>query len=633
MPITIGSNLSALGAQLGLSKADNSLSKVFERLSSGQRINRASDDPAGLSIAASLSGDQRVFQSALRNINDGVSMLSIADGALRELSSIVTRQKELAEQAANGVYSLKQRIALDKEANSLVDEFNRIVATTTFNNIQLLDPQNGPVNIQAGYGAAGTLSVDAAALFARNVGTGTFAAGITLARGTAAQDAALGDFNGDGKIDMYMSSGQVTLGNGDGTFSGPQTYSSFGLSFLETIDLNGDGKLDVISDGSGAGEIVVVLGNGNGSFKAAATYLTGGTDSRRLAFGDYNGDGKLDVATAGVLDQTYSVLLGNGDGSFKRGTSFAGVSGAGLGISAITTGDLNGDGILDLASSGDDNLIQIALGNGNGTFRAPVSYQSGGASNSADDIRLADFNRDGILDAVTASWRSPNGTINVFLGNANGTFKSATTYASVTYAETLVVTDINGDGLPDISVANAYAATGQVQVWLSNGDGTFKTSGSFDTLGAGGSSSPFGLKGADLNGDGVTDLLALNRSDNFATILLANTTKVATQGYMQLTTQADAKAAMTELDTTLKRINMGVSSIGAYQSRLGFENSMMQTLGINYGEAASRILDADVAEESANLVRLQILRNGAASILAQANQEPKIALTLLQNAK
>ncbi len=105
MAITIGSNIASLQAQRRLETSSNALGRAYERLASGARINHASDDPAGLSVSLSLGADIRVFNQARRNIGDGVSMLTIAEGALTELSSIVGRQLELAEQAANGVYS------------------------------------------------------------------------------------------------------------------------------------------------------------------------------------------------------------------------------------------------------------------------------------------------------------------------------------------------------------------------------------------------------------------------------------------------------------------------------------------------------------------------------------------------
>lgn len=123
MTIKIGSNIASIQAQRRLGEASSSLSKIYERLSSGQRINSAADDAAGLAIADELNVRSRVFTQAIRNGNDGISLLNIADSAIENLSGLITRIRELSEQSANGTYSDQQREALDQEAQSLSDEF------------------------------------------------------------------------------------------------------------------------------------------------------------------------------------------------------------------------------------------------------------------------------------------------------------------------------------------------------------------------------------------------------------------------------------------------------------------------------------------------------------------------------
>jgi flagellin len=108
MTVRLNTNLASLNAQRRLGEVTSSLGKTYERLSSGLRINRASDDAAGLAVASGLNVDSRVFSQGLRNINDGISALQIADGALEELSNVVTRIIELSEQASNGVISATQ---------------------------------------------------------------------------------------------------------------------------------------------------------------------------------------------------------------------------------------------------------------------------------------------------------------------------------------------------------------------------------------------------------------------------------------------------------------------------------------------------------------------------------------------
>ena len=139
MTITLGRNRVAESTLGALGKSLDVTARVTERLATGQRINRASDDAAGLAISSSLRADARIFNQALRNLNDGVSFLAIAEGGLRELSAITVRLQELATQSSNGVYTTAQRSALDSEAQALANEYNtceRIQSDPRYSQVQ-----------------------------------------------------------------------------------------------------------------------------------------------------------------------------------------------------------------------------------------------------------------------------------------------------------------------------------------------------------------------------------------------------------------------------------------------------------------------------------------------------------------
>ncbi len=136
--INIRTNVSSLTAQRNLSSTTDRLQKAYERLSSGLRITKASDDAAGLAIADQLRSDSRVATVAIRNASDGVSMISITDGAMEQIGNVLTRLAELAEQSANGVFSNTQRSALHLEFLALSSEIERIALTTEFNGVNLL---------------------------------------------------------------------------------------------------------------------------------------------------------------------------------------------------------------------------------------------------------------------------------------------------------------------------------------------------------------------------------------------------------------------------------------------------------------------------------------------------------------
>lgn len=150
MGINIRTNVPSLLAQRNLTESSSRINTSYERLSSGMRINRARDDAAGLAIAESLKADGRLAAVAIRNANDAVSVISIADQAIGQIGNVLTRLAELAEQSANGVYGNVQRSALQNEFNALTSEIERIAMTTEFNGLRLLSG-NSEVVFQVGF--------------------------------------------------------------------------------------------------------------------------------------------------------------------------------------------------------------------------------------------------------------------------------------------------------------------------------------------------------------------------------------------------------------------------------------------------------------------------------------------------
>lgn len=157
MAITLGANIASLQAQRRLGQATHALSDRYEKLSSGLRINNASDDAAGLAIADSLRAQARIASVAIRNANDGISTISIADSALGEIGNVLTRLAELAQQSANGTYSTTQRSAISNEFVALGSEIERIAVTTEFNGVKLLSATTS-IAFQVGFTGGATSS-------------------------------------------------------------------------------------------------------------------------------------------------------------------------------------------------------------------------------------------------------------------------------------------------------------------------------------------------------------------------------------------------------------------------------------------------------------------------------------------
>lgn len=612
MAVTIRSNISSLRAQRSLTDASDKLSASTTRLASGFRINSAADDAAGLAIATQLNSSSRVYNQGMRNINDGMSVLNIAEGALLELSSITTRQKELAEQAANGVYSNKQRDALDKESLALTNEYNRIVASTKMNGVSLLDGTLlSGMRIQAGFGTNESISVSVGRALMGVVGDGTFAAQTTSPL-TGAGRMFNGDLNNDGREDLVVLSAnqpQVLLGNGDGTFKTAVSYAGGTTSAnVHLADVDGDKNADILV--ADAFAVYVLMGNGDGTFKARRSYA-GPQNGLGIQTGDVDGDGRVDLL---VSDNTFGgssqfLMLGNGDGSFKAATSFLILGQAGASIMA----DINRDGRLDFFSvDGTNQQLNVFIGNGDGTFKAKVTYAGGGTGSPL----FTDLNGDGLGDFVAADASTNN--ITVLFGNGDGTFRAANTYFSGPSPFNLLAADLNGDGVADLVAANSGNST--ASVFLNNGNGTFNAP---VTL-----ANALRIRLGDFNGDGVTDVVTT--STNTVGMYLGNGRSSPYITPVDLTTQQGARSALTTLDSLHTKITSELGNIGAFQQRLSTALRNLGTTKENFTAAESRIRDADIAYESANLVRNQILQQAATSVLAQANRAPELALSLLR---
>jgi hypothetical protein len=318
-----------------------------------------------------------------------------------------------------------------------------------------------------------------------------------------------GDFNRDGKLDVALIGNNpaptvmIFLGNGDGTFREGSSYSvGVAPEYAAAANLRKSGILDLVVGDSLSDSVYVMLGNGDGTFQRAVAYPTAGRPVV-VSVGDFTGDGNLDIIGLtgnGPGCNCIEVLPGNGDGTFEApvGTSVPyDISGFGM-----SHGDFDGDGVLDVAVSGGfgaANQVDILLGNGDGSFRAHDYYPVGLAP---DFVIVGHFRSSSKVDLAVGNAEGPG--ISVLLGNGNGAFRHAIDYDEQLLPTSLASGDLNDDGKEDLVAPNFSIDNppiGSIDVILGNGDGTFQSGMSYPA----GEQPGYALIG-DFNGDHKPDL-------------------------------------------------------------------------------------------------------------------------------
>ena len=686
--VRIGSNIASLQAQRNLADATAVYSKTMERLSTGQRINRASDDAAGLAIAGRLSADVRVLGQAKRNLSDGISHLTIADGALGELKGILTRVRELSTQASNGTYTTTQRQALDNEARQLEQEFNRIVQTSQFNGQNVFSVQNGKLTLQAGYGTACMLqagpddyhalanrdsrlmvNISASGQQANNecwdtylssdgryVTFGTFADNLVPGHSPSEREVYRKDLlTGEVKAICVGLGGAAANGYTDSSaMSADGRYVAFysDASNLVTSDTNG--VFDIFVRDMDADQTVRVSTSSSGQQANAYSafgdisedgrYVVFTSDATNLVSGDTNG--QADIFIKDLLTNETKLVSCSGTGERTNGASF------GATVSA--------DGRYILFTSAASNLVGSDTNGNQDVFlkdMATGQVQRVSTSSSGSQANSDSTGASLTLDGHYALYYSS--ATNLAGADTNGAVID--TFVKNLWSGETKLVSTNVLGLQDEldTYPGQISADGRFVVMKSWSD-------SFDPVADGSSQQVYvkdlftnqmacvsvnaaGVVGDDLSDnptitpDGryigfqsmVDNLVTPDDQSGMDIFLFANplAEKSAVKPLLlgSISTQSGALYAQTCVDQHFEQLSQVQGVIGAAMNRLETAANTVYAMKENSAAAASRIIDADIAAESAVLARTAILQQSSVAVLAQANQQPAVALDLLQN--
>jgi len=676
MSMVINSNLASINAQRNLTTSQKDMTTSMERLSSGLRINSAADDAAGLAITNRMTSQTRGLDQAIRNANDGISLMSTAEGALQESTNILQRMRELAIQSANGIYNDSDRATLDAEVQQLIAELQRIGDTTSFNGRTLLDGQLGELDLQVGSEANQTVTLSIGSLNTEELGIGvtnydlqsdTFVMsslslgasdveinGISIGAITAgtSSDKFLESLNAVAGITAESVAIGVASAAGDGALLATET-----IGFTVTRDDGRTSTIVIEGETSNLEDLVAKINQDTGGVVRASLNADGYVileadgaskmvvedDSNALGFGTSAGSDKtLDMALRLSSDDTTSPI------TIEMGTTGGADNLAAIGFNETSeAGVINGVGISDTAAwaAGDLTINGVDIGVGNTSNLAGKIEQINNVSDETGVTATA-FTQVVISDASTGTFDATlyiNGmTASTASISAATTFTDAVTKINLNSGVTGVEARMLGDKLVLESTSGSITLTNmsaQADVSIESFkaiDGDNFTVSSTTALMTTLTSQEFkaGLQLTSADGAAISIELAAGADEarfGFAETAVNGSISSGTAvADIDISTSAGAQSAIEIIDLALEEINSTRSEIGAVTNRLDFTVSNLMNVSENTVAARSRILDADFAKESASLSRAQVLQQAGTAMLAQANALPQQVLSLLQ---
>lgn len=582
MSLVINTNVASINSQRQLMNSGNALDRSTERLASGQRINSAKDDAAGLAISNRMTSQVRGLNQAVRNANDGVSLVQTAEGALQEVTNILQRMRELSIQSANGIYSDADRTTLNAEVQQLKLELNRIAETTSFNGQPLLDGSLGNTTLQVGSEANQTIDISIASFSTSSLGGSS---------GDIVGEATTG---GLGSL-TALAGGDELIVNGTAISDlSPATTLNEALAIINS-DLDGKGAeaaslVQITSDNTGSGilrpgtdtlTLTKVDGDGN-----SQVYVLTGTDSMKELVAKINEETGIEA----TLNESGKLVL-TAAGATSITVADNTTNNAATGLDDVTNGGLTNFSLVFNDTSIEKRGVTIETGAG---------IAAGEMAALGIDAQDADGNLvSSSITAVTADGTLAEGDL-IINGIEIGAINAG---AAVGDSTTEAIRVIN-EASEQTGVVAFLSGTDQIALRSASGGEISIKYGETAT---------------------AADVLA------FTGLQERNATEgVGSVASIDISTADGAQRAIAIIDKGIDQVSATRADLGAVNNRLDFTVSNLSNVSEKTSAARSRIVDADFAAETADLSRAQVLQQAATAMLAQSNARPEQVLQLLQ---
>lgn len=584
----INTNISAMQAQSSLRSTNLNQSTAMERLSTGQRINSAKDDAAGLAISTRMTASIRGISAAIRNANDGISLTQTAEGSLAQIGDNLQRIRELAVQSANTGNNASDRAAMNNEAKQLIAEIDRVASNTTYNGINLLDGtfQNQNLQVGAGNGSNDRIAISISSAKSSALGVGSNSSYATAIDGAPATGALAA-----GGLSINAVAVGATVA--DGVSYANDDESGIAIAAAINAVSGTSGVTATVGETSVAGTTVT---------EATQTTVTGAapTFTADIAANAFSINGEdIGAVTAGADAAAQGAALATAINLLTGDTGVTATADATTGALTLTSADDS-----DIVIAG--TLTNTGLTAGTTSITVVAAVAAGGVTINGVDVGAI---------AAASSGAERGSQMSAAINAVTDQTGVTATFDTDTGAVALTATDGR-----NITVTTTAAATAAITGLGSGGAVTLTTTSSVS------------LASSDSDGITIGDIDGLSAAASGLTVGYTETTTTAGAGVssIDLTTASGSQDALTTLDSAINTITDSRAAMGAYQNRLTASISNLETTSTNLSASRSRILDTDYAKETTNLAKAQIISQAATAMLAQANQSGQSVLALLK---